>query len=298
MRPVNPPADTVVRAVTQDGAFRVIVTLTTATVKGAVTAQDVSGSTAARLGELVTGAVLVREAMAPDRRVQLILQGSNKGGTLVADSHPDGSNRGIVNLGGRREVVLAPGSLLQVLRTLPAGMHQGVVEVPPGGGVSDALMAYMQESEQVASVIAASSLIDEDPEGRSGGYFVQLLPEAERGLLMVMTERLASFPSLASMLKDPALTAQSLLAELLHGMPFTLTAETGVHFGCHCSRERLLASLGTLPQGDIAEMIQAGEPLHIRCDGCAKEYVLAVDDLAALIQPPDMFGGAPPRGSA
>ncbi|MEZ4307686.1 MAG: Hsp33 family molecular chaperone HslO, partial [Polyangiaceae bacterium] len=64
---MNPPADTVVRAVTQDGAFRVIVTLTTATVKGAVTAQDVSGSTAARLGELVTGAVLVREAMAPDR---------------------------------------------------------------------------------------------------------------------------------------------------------------------------------------------------------------------------------------
>jgi molecular chaperone Hsp33 len=281
---VNLPPDTVVRALTKDGSFRVIAALTTDTVKGAIDAQGVRGTTAQRLGELVTGSILVREAMAPGHRVQVILQGAQKGGSLVADSHPDGSNRGIVNLGGKREVAIGPGSLLQVLRTMPRGIHQGVVEVP-AGGVSDALMAYMQESEQVASVIAACTVLEGDGALRSCGYFVQLLPEAERGLLMVMTERLAAFPALEEMLRDPALTADALVAELLHGMPFTVTSASPVRFGCHCSKERLLASLGTLPQGELADMIQQKEPLDIRCDGCGKEYVVSAGELMGLLRP-------------
>lgn len=294
------PTDTVVRALTQDGAFRVIVALTTDTVKGTVAAQSVRGTTAHRLGELVTGAILVREAMAPSHRVQVILQGANKGGSLVADSHPDGSNRGIVNLGGRREVTIGPGSLLQVLRTMPKGVHQGVVEVPPNGGISEALMAYMQESEQVASVIASTTVMDGDGVGRSAGYFVQLLPEAERGLLMVMTERLASFPSLETLLGSGSLTAESVLEELLYGMPFTVVSGSPVRFGCNCSQERLLASLASLPQAEIADMIKANEPLEIRCDGCGKEYVVTPAELVALVSPGKggLFGGDATRGRA
>jgi molecular chaperone Hsp33 len=231
--------------------------------------------------------------------VQIVLQGAGKGGSLVADSHPDGSNRGIVNLGGRREVAIGPGSLLQVLRTLPRGMHQGVVEVPAGGGVSEALMAYMQESEQVASVIASCTVGDGEGVGRSGGYFVQLLPEADRGLLMIMTERLSSFPAFAEMLRDPSLTADAVVAELLHGMPFTVTSTTAVRFGCHCSKERLLASLGTLPRGEIADMIQQNEPLDIRCDGCGKDYVVTPAELMTLVPSGGgLFGGDSSTGSA
>jgi len=298
---VTQPSDTVVRALTQDGAFRVIVALTTDTVQGAVAAQGVQGLTAQRLGELLTGAILVREAMAPGLRVQVILQAANKGGSLVADSHPDGSTRGIVNLGGKREVVIAPGSLLQVLRTMPRGTHQGVVEVPAGGGISEALMAYMQESEQVASVIASCTVMGADGVERSCGYFVQLLPEAERGLLMVMTERLASFPSLETLLRSDTLTASGLLGELLYGMPFGVTSESEVRFGCHCSQERLLSSLRTLPQSELSDMIRENKPLEIRCDGCGKEYLVTPRELLTLVVPAargGLFGGDGTRGSA
>ncbi len=293
-------ADSVVRAVTQDGAFRVIVALTTDTVRGTIAAQDVRGPTAQRLGELVTGAILVREAMAPGMRAQLVLQGPKKGGSLVADSHPNGDSRGIVNLGGSREVTLGPGSLLQVLRTTTKGVQQGVVQVPQGADVSGALMAYMQDSEQVASVIAACTLMEGDSL-RSGGYFVQLLPEAERGLLMVMTERLASFPPLETLLANEGLTARELLEEILFGMPFAVTAETAVRFGCNCSLERLLGSLATLPKSEIAEMIEDGKPLEIKCDGCGKQYVVTPAELLPMLAPASgggLFGGEGTRGSA
>ena len=67
----------------------------------------------------------------------------------------------------RVAVTIGPGSLLQVLRTMPRGsIHQGVVEVPERAGISGALMAYMQESEQVASVISVCTQLDGDGDGR------------------------------------------------------------------------------------------------------------------------------------
>ena len=287
--------DTVVRAITDDGAFRVIAALTTGTVRGAVAAQKARGETARHFGELITGAVLIRETMAPRLRVQAIVKGASQGrgrGSLVADAHPDGTSRGLVNFGvaarpeeGPPEVTVEAGALLQVMRTLPSGStHQGVVEIPPsGGGISAALMAYMQDSEQIVTTIATSTVIEGDAVLVAGGYVVQLLPEVERGPLMVMTERLAEFPPLDEMLQAPGVTPDTLLAELLHAMPFTRLEESPLSFGCHCSQLRLVASLSTLPRSDIEELIRDGEVLEINCDYCGKAYGIPPAQLRPLL---------------
>jgi len=285
--------DTVVRAITDDGAFRVIAALTTSTVRGAVAAQKVRGETARHFGELCTGAVLVREAMAPKLRVQAIVKGAQGRGSLVADAHPDGTTRGIVNVGaaaraepGPPEVRIAPGALLQIMRTLPRGsMHQGVVEIPPGSGtdISRALMAYMQDSEQIVTSIATATVLDGDAVVVAGGYVVQLLPEVERGSLMVMTERLTEFPPLEEMLRAPGATPDTLLAELLYAMPFARLEESPLSFGCHCSQLRLVESLATLPRSDVEELIRDGEVLEINCDYCGKEYRIPPAQLRPLL---------------
>ncbi|WP_433932609.1 Hsp33 family molecular chaperone HslO [Sorangium cellulosum] len=282
------PSDSVVRAITIDGAFRVITALTTETVRGAIAVQSASGATAQRLGELITGAILVREAMAPNLRVQAIVKGASGNGTLVADSHPDGTSRGLVNLGkGAADgsaVEVGQGSLLQVMRTLPSGMlHQGVVEVPAAGGISGGLMAYMQESEQVVSMIAVATLLGEDGVGASGGYLVQLLPEVERGPLMVMTERLKDFERLDDVLAHEGASADVLLEELLHGMPFSRLDDSPLSFSCRCSELRVMATLASLPRSDIEEMVEDGKVLDIRCDYCGKDYQVSPSQLRSLL---------------
>ncbi|HET9959748.1 MAG TPA: Hsp33 family molecular chaperone HslO, partial [Polyangiaceae bacterium] len=183
-------SDSVLRAITDDGAFRVITARTTRTVRGAVRAQSVGGSLARTFGDLLTGAILFRETMAPELRVQGILRGAAGLGSIVADSHPSGKTRGLVQVEGSRELEIETGAVIQMMRTLPSGrINQGVVEVPPDGGVSQALMAYMQTSEQVVSMLAVSTLLEEGEVVAAGGYMVQLLPEVGRGPLMVMTER-------------------------------------------------------------------------------------------------------------
>jgi molecular chaperone Hsp33 len=280
--------DIVLRAITDDGAFRVIAADTTATVRGAVAAQHAEGPEVVRtFADLLTGAVLVRESMAPDNRLQAVLQGDDPRARMVADTHPDGATRGLITLpANTRTMPLGSRGVLQIARTLHNGsLHQGVVQVPSAGSVSSAFMAYMQESEQVVTVIAMGCHIASGEVVAAGGYMVQLLPEVAEGPLMVMTERLKDFEDIVPLLARGAAAPDHLLAETLYGMPYTKVGERTVHFGCRCSPERLAGSLASLPKADIASLMEGGKTLEIQCDYCRKNYEFTMEQLRSLLSP-------------
>ncbi len=276
-------ADSIVRVMTDDGGFRVIVADTTRTVRGAVEAQSARDATARHFGELLTGAVLFRETMAPTLRVQGVLRGAT-GGQIVADSHPSGSTRGLVEAPER--LVLGDGARLRVMRSLPGGgVLQGVVAAPEFGGISGALMNYLRTSEQVDSVIAVGAIVDAEHVHVAGGYLVQLLPEVEREALAAMTSRLQSLTSIEALLSRGGFSTTTLIDELLGDMPYTPLEKRPVEFGCWCSRVRMLATLTTLSRPELEDMIADGEVLEISCSYCRAEYGVAPEELRGLLQP-------------
>ena len=203
-RAMSESEDKVLRAMTDDASFRVMTAFTTQTVAEVLRCQKPPSTEAERLGGLLTGTILVRETMAPTYRVQGVLRGMGGKGTLVADSHPDGSSRGLVALPEDVDhLEIGPGATLMMMRTLPAGkLQQGVVSLEAAPSISDALMTYMQESEQVKSVIDVACIVDGDRVVAAGGYIVQLLPELSESQLAIMTERLADFPPMAKLLAE------------------------------------------------------------------------------------------------
>jgi molecular chaperone Hsp33 len=277
--------DSVLRAMTDDGAFRVVVAKTTGTVRGVFEAQGAAGPAVRAFGDLITGAVLFRETMAPNLRVQTVLKGVGGRGSLVADSHPSGATRGLIQLAeGESAVDTGPGSLLRLVRTLPGGrVNQGVVELPAGGDVSQALMTYMQTSEQVVSMVAVGTVLDDDGLTAAGGYLVQLLPEVGRGPLMIMTERLRDFENIDAQLRDAAFSPEWLLGQLLYGMEYTRLEESALGFDCWCDELRLLSVLTTLDRSEIEELLSQGQPLEITCDYCKEEYRIAPAKLRGLL---------------
>lgn len=279
-------SDTVLRAITDDGAFRVITARTTDTVRGAVDVQAAKGRVARAFGELITGAILYRETMAPQLRVQGVLKGSGKTGSLVADSHPSGKTRGLVQVESGGELMLDGGAVIQLMRTLPSGrIAQGIVELPSGGGISQAFMEYMQTSEQVVSMIAVSTLMDDrDRVIGAGGYMVQLLPEVGRGPLMLMTERLREFESIDDRVGEAGFSPESLLEQLLYGMPFTRLDESPVGFECWCDELRVVSAIATLPKSDVEHLLAGGEVLEISCEYCKREYRIPPARLQGLLE--------------
>jgi molecular chaperone Hsp33 len=277
--------DSVLRAMTDDGAFRVITARTSQTVRGAIAAQGATGTTARTFGELITGAILYRETMAPQLRVQGVLKGSGGSGSLVADSHPSGRTRGLVQLKSGRELELERGAVIQLMRTLPSGrIAQGLVEVPSGGGISQALMEYMQTSEQVVSMVAVSTVVGDEGSIAAGGYMVQLLPEVGRGPLMVMTERLRDFESIDGRVRERDFSPESLLEQLLYGMPFTRLEESAVGFECWCDELRVVAAIATLSKADLEHLLADGEVLEIACEYCKREYRIPPARLTGLLE--------------
>ena len=270
--------DRVVRLMTMDGAFRLIAAVTTESARGALAAQTTGDELGLRLAELLTSAVLVRETTQPVRRVQMVWRDRN-GGQLVADSLPEGLNRGLVNPGESTAVDATGDHILQVNYTLPNGsLHQGMVAIPDGDEMGTALMRYMKESEQIVAMIALTALPGPGGVRAAGGYVVQLLPEATREVIDRMTDHLGNLEPIASLLEGRGRTAAELAAVVFEGFEHAELASSPLRFGCTCSEVRVMTSILTLPAADVDSMLE-GDPLEVRCDACGKSYVITPDAL-------------------
>jgi molecular chaperone Hsp33 len=274
------------RSITDDGSFRVVTVRATDTVRGVIDAQSATGITARHLGDLTAGSVMVRETMSPSLRVQSILKRQDKSGYLLGDSHPSGDTRGLIGgkqLEGEFEL---EGALLQVVRTLQDGRtQQGVVAVPDGSDVSKGLMTYMQESEQITTMIVVSTLFDATGfVCVAGGYLVQLLPGAEKAMVAIMTERLEEFRNIDEQLRAPDFSPKALTDELLWGMPFTELDTSSFRHRCWCSRTSMMGALASLNRQEIQSMVDDGEVLEISCDYCHKDYRVTPAELRGLLQ--------------
>jgi molecular chaperone Hsp33 len=277
--------DLLVGAVTEDHSFRVFAARTTQTVRGILRAQSGGGHTAQHCGDLVTAAILLRATMAPQLRVQCILRGAGGTGTLVADSHPSGATRGLIQLpAGSCEVRLAEGALLQMMRTLHDGrLSQGVVQVAEGASISEAFMAYMQESEQTVTMAELWTRLDSQSAASAAGYLVQLLPGAPRRALRAMTDRLVLLQETGEQLSGQKLDPDWQLSRLLGQAPYQNLVRQAVRFECWCNELRVVAALATLKRAELAELATSGKPLEISCDYCGKNYAIPPARLAGLL---------------
>ncbi|HEY5959399.1 MAG TPA: Hsp33 family molecular chaperone HslO [Polyangiaceae bacterium] len=282
----TPKLDVIHRAMTEDGSFRVLTCDVTQTVIGAIAAQHTSGAEALTFGELLVGTILFRETMSPSLRVQGIAKSANASGQFIADSHPSGDVRGLVQRkNADTPVTLQPGATLCMMRSMQNGsLNQGIVEFGSNPSMSEGLMAFMQASEQIVTMVGVG--VAEDAAGnvqKAGGYLVQLLPGAHRGPLMVMTERLNDFKNVIDWLKKPEFTPAWLLDELLYGMPYAQVAQNHVQFNCWCDELKVIGALATLPLSDLEELANSDEVLSINCDYCGELYEISPGSLKGLL---------------
>lgn len=281
-----PQTDSVMRAMTNDGAFRVVAARTTDTARAVIGAQRLSGDIADDMANLVTAAVLYRETMAPSLRVQCIVRFEGGTGQLIADSHPDGWSRGLLqSRTGAPPDMRRERATLEMMRTLPSSnLHRGIVEVPRSGNLSEAFMRYMQLSEQIVSMISLGSAV-EDESPTAGGFVVQLLPEATEAeaAMQTMTKRLERFVEIRDRLQESDGSPALLIEQLFEGMPFTWLHSSDIRFGCHCSDVRVMTALSMLDRSEIQELVDEGEPLSIGCDYCGASYNVDVARLQGLL---------------
>jgi molecular chaperone Hsp33 len=264
----QPSTDHIVRAMTMDGAFRIMAAITTDTCDAAIAAQKMWGAQGDKLAELITCAAIVRETTQPGRRVQIVWK-IRGGSSLVADALPGGNNRGLVNVNTGAQSTI--GSLLQVNYTLPTGqMHQGIVAVDDDVDAGTAVMRYMHESEQSVTMTAAAAIRKDGSFARVGGYLVQVLPEATPEAAQALLANLDLLPPFSEILQS-SVHARDIVAAIFLGLPYQELAISELRFGCTCSETRVIMGILTLGSDEV-DSIVVGDMLDVRCDACGRHY--------------------------
>lgn len=231
------------------------------------------------LTELLAAAALLQSRTLFAERLQLLVKGVGRAKAVVADSWPDGTIRGVLDV--REEAgaaddatvpwITGPG-VLQVMRSNPSGRpyigNLALVE----GGIQTQLEYYLLHSEQVQ---ASLTLWCDPGTGEAGGLLVEPLPNCppERLVRLVQAiEGLAVVPLWER-------TADFLANWVAQGEGTELQSAAELYYRCRCTREALLATLRTFPQAQKEDLFRAPGPVEVRCDYCGSLYPVTREDL-------------------
>lgn len=286
--------DYIVRATAGNTQIRAFAAVTTEMVEEARQRHGTSPVATAALGRLLTGGVMMGSMMKNPTdmlTIQIKCSGPIGGLTVTADSQ--GNVKGYVF---DPEVILPPkngkldvgGALGQGVMTVIKDM--GLKEPYSGqtilqtGEIAEDLTYYFASSEQTPSSVGLGVLMNRDNTVRcAGGFLIQLMPFAEEEVIEKLEKNLAGIDSVTACL-DRGDTPEQLLEKLLEGLELEFQEKTGLQFFCNCSRERVEKAVVSIGKKEIAEMIQEGKPVEVKCHFCNKAYEFSMEDLKRIIK--------------
>lgn len=283
----------IVRAMTRDGSARAVVIDSRDIVQRGREIHGTSPTATAALGRTLTAASLMGCLMGnSDDLLTLRFKGDGNGGTIIASSDYMGNVRGFIQhpdvdiplkANGKLDVAACVGSgQLYVLRDVgDKEPYVGISNIV-SGEIAEDIASYYANSEQIPTLCALGVLVGIDYNVETaGGVLIQLLPNADEGIIDILERNSASLPPLTTMLKT--LSPEQILEEYLKDIEFDLFDKIDCGYVCTCSRARTANALSTLSKKELEELISDGGA-ELCCQFCDKKYKFSVSDLRAIMK--------------
>lgn len=255
----------------------------------------------ALLAETVALAVVLASSLKFDGIFTLQAQGKGPVSLLVADVTSTGHIRAHARFDSDRLAgvgIEAHGSVPKLLGegylafTVDQGAdterYQGIVALE-GETLEDCARSYFKQSEQLDTAVevavrppsdqggwmACALMIQRMPAG-SGNSPILVAEDAEEGWRRA--EILLGSIRPSEML-DPALSPEALLYRLYHAEQCQTFPPKALEARCRCSRDRVKATLASLPAADLAALADPQGRVVVVCEFCRTEHAIPVAEL-------------------
>jgi molecular chaperone Hsp33 len=286
--------DKLLRATTKNGEIRAFAVNTKELVNVARSYHQTTPVASAALGRLLTAGVMMGSMLKGEQELlTLNIKGDGPIGGVLVTANGAGQVKGYVNnplvdlplkVNGKLDVSGAIGvGNLTVIKDL--GMKEpyvGQVELV-SGEIAEDITYYYASSEQTPSVVALGVLVDTDYSiKQSGGFIIQLLPQAKEETIVQLEKNIQELPSITQMFES-GLDEEAILKKVLEGFEVLVHNISSPEYYCNCSRERVEKALITIGKEELDAMIQDGEPIEMNCHFCDKKYIFEMEDLKKLI---------------
>jgi molecular chaperone Hsp33 len=287
------PADTLIRAITADGAIRAFAISSTRLCERARRVQNSLPAASAALGRVMSATVMLAATIKEGERLSVRVEGDGPVERVFAQATPDGRVRGYLgnpqinppSRDGKLDVGAAVGrhGTFYVIRDL--GLRAPYVGQVPlqSGEIGDDLAYYFAISEQQPSAVGLGVLVaPSNAVLAAGGYIIQPLPGASDEILNHLEQNIRSAPPPSDLIlssRNPA----HILDVLLAGMEWQELARITPRWHCGCTRTKSRRALNALESSDLREMLAANEPAIVLCDFCGRRYEFTAADLSTVL---------------
>jgi molecular chaperone Hsp33 len=293
-------ADHLVRAVAAGGRIRVVAADTTKTVDELCRIHEPMPPTAAAIGRLATGALLLAASLEKITRREPVLtieiDGGGPAGRILATASPAGWVRAMVAnpranaepvVNGKLNVAGVVGTVgdLTVTRDLGFGEpYRGVIPIQ-SGEIGKDVAHYLHDSEQIPAAVVLGVFVQSDGTvGASGGLMIQLLPGVSDAEAEELTKRVREFGAVTSHLIVGE-APESWIHALFPGAARILETNP-VGFVCGCSMDKVETALKLLGAGEIQAVLDESHqrPTLFTCGFCRAEYRVDPERLVGLLE--------------
>jgi len=286
--------DYIIRGMAADNQIRVFSATTKHTVEEARHLHQTSPVATAALGRLMTAAAMMG-TMLKDEQDLLTLQikGSGPLGGIVVTANSKAQVKGYVynpdvdlplNDQGKLDVSGALGlGIMSIIKDI--GLKKPYIGQTHlvSGEIAEDLTYYFANSEQIPSVVALGVLIDRDGTVKqSGGFIIQLLPDASENLIEILEKNLLEMPSVTQLLEQ-GYNPEEIVRHALGELDLVIHQTIETNFNCNCNKEKVEKALISIGKKDIKEMIDDGEPVELNCHFCSKKYIFSIDELKDIL---------------
>lgn len=150
------------------------------------------------------------------------------------------------------------------------------------GEIAEDFTEYYAKSKQTPTVIALGVLVNKDGVKRSGGYMINLMPDATENEIQKIEEALKSADSVSKMLDDDMSLEDIVRKVTGDENALFLIDDLKVEFECDCSKERFADGIASIGREELDKIIEEDGKADTKCHFCNKEYHFSKQELEQI----------------
>lgn len=247
----------------------------------------------AALGRMMSATLMMGAMNKNKEKMTVTINGGGPIGTMLAVTNSDGKVKAFVanpevhytyNDTGKLAVGVAVGreGTLQVIKDM--GLKEpfcGSVDLQTGE-IGDDFSYYFMVSEQIPSVVSLGVLVNDTNEIlSSGGFIIQLLPDATDEDIQYIETKMKDFTPVSTLLHQEK-TPEEILKMIFDDVEFLDTQD--LFFVCDCSKQRMQSALITVGKDEIQSMIDEDHGCEMKCQFCNTAYHFSEEELNEVIK--------------
>lgn len=247
----------------------------------------------AALGRMMSATLMMGAMNKNKEKMTITINGGGPIGTMLAVTNSDGKVKAFVanpevhytyNDTGKLAVGVAVGreGTLQVIKDM--GLKEpfcGSVDLQTGE-IGDDFSYYFMVSEQIPSVVSLGVLVNDTNEIlSSGGFIIQLLPDATDEDIQYIETKMKDFTPVSTLLHEEK-TPEEILKMIFDDVEFLDTQD--LFFVCDCSKERMQSALITVGKDEIQSIIDEDHGCEMKCQFCNTAYHFSEEELNEVIK--------------